>query len=173
MPEIFRTRDVVVFKKGITFTVPVTARAAMLGWQGGQGFQWVPPVGDQMLADLSDGFYGGMALWGSDEISDKYTSMTQNQPTYKYVTLGVGGWLIATTTFEKYTYLSRIGGGPLVPIDYHASDRLVFSLDGKLTKEDEFTLSGDPRAPNSYFIGFVSQRPIPERSGYITVQISI
>jgi hypothetical protein len=173
VPEIFRTRDVIVFFKGATFTVPVTPRAATLGWQGGQGFQWTQPVGDQMLADLSDGLYGGIALWGSDEISDKYTSMTQNQPAYKYVTLGAGGWLIATTTFEKYTYLSRTGGGPLIPIDYHASDRLVFSLRGYLTLEDEWSISGDPRAPNSYFIAFVSQRPIPERNNYITVQISI
>jgi len=173
MPEIFRTRDVIVFVKGATFTVPVTPRAASLGWQGGQFFQWVPASGDQMLVDLSDGFYGGFALFGSDEISDKFTSMTGNQPAYKYVTLGAGGWLIATTAFEKYTYVSRTGGGPLVPIDYHASDRLVISLRGLLTREDEFTLSGDPRAPNSYFISFLAQCPVLERNNYMTVQVSV
>lgn len=173
MPEIFRTRDVIVFVKGTTFTVPVTPRAATLGWQGGLFFQWTQPVGDQMLVDLSDGLYGGFALFGSSESSDQFTSMTGNQPAYQYVTLGAGGWLIATTAFEKYTYLSRTGGGPLVPIDYHASDRLLISLRGFLTKEDEFTLSGDPRAPNNYFISFLAQRPIPERNNYMTVQISV
>jgi hypothetical protein len=159
--------------KGATFTVPVTSRSATLGWKGGQFFQWITSPEDQMLADLSDGLYGGFALWGSDEISDKYTSMTGNQPAYKYVTLGVGGWLVATVAYEKYTYLSRTGGGPLVPIDYHVNDRLRISLQGLLTKEDEFTLSGDARAPNNFFVSFVAQRPIPERNGYITVQVSI
>jgi hypothetical protein len=171
--EIIRTRDVIVFVKGLTFTVPVTPRAATLGWQGGLFFQWTQPVGDEMLADLSDGLYGGMALYGSDETSDKYTSMTGNQSAYKYVTLMAGGWLIATTAFEKYTYASRMGGGPLVPIDYHASDRLVISLNSRLTSEDEWSLSGDPRAPNSYFIAFLSQIPTSGRNGYMTVQLSI
>jgi len=173
VPEIFRTRDVIVFVKGATFTVPVTPRAATSGWQGGQFFQWTQPVGDEMLADFSDGLYGGFAIYGSDEISDKFTSMTGNQPAYQYVTLGAGGWLIATTAFEKYTYASRTGGGPLVPIDYHASDRLVISLNSRWTKEDEWSLSGDPRAPNNYFVGFLAQRATPERNGYITVQVSV
>jgi len=173
VPEILRTRDVIIFNKGATFTVAVTDRAATLGWQGGQCFQWVPSTEDQMLADLSDGLYGGFALWGSSESSDQFTSMTRNQPAYKYVTLGAGGWLIGTTAFEKYTYVSRIGGGPLVPIIYYASDRLVFSLRGFWTSEDEWTLSGDLRAPNNYFVGFVAQRPTPERNGYMTIQVSI
>lgn len=173
MPEIFRTRDVIVFFKGPTFTVEVTDAVASQGWQGGQGFQWVPPNGDRLVAGISDGLYGGFALFGSDEDSDLFTSMTKNQPFYKYVVLGASGWLISTSTYERYTYASRIGGGPLVPIVYNPSDRLVFSLSGKFTKEDEWTLSGDPRAPNDYFIGFVSQRPIPARNGFLTVQVSI
>jgi hypothetical protein len=78
-----------------------------------------------------------------------------------------------TTSFEQYTYASRIGGGPLVPITYNASDRLLFSLRGYFTSEDEWTLSGDPRAPNSYFIAFVIQAPSTVTSGYMTIQVSI
>jgi hypothetical protein len=173
MPEIFRTRDVIVFFRGQTFTVDVTETTATLGWRGGQGFQWFPPNGDRFIAGISDGLYGGFALCGSDESSDEFTAMTRNQPIYKYVVLGAGGWLIATTTYEKYTYASRVGGGPLVPINYYASDRLVLSLRGFWTKEDEFTLSGDPRAPNDYFIGFLCQPPTPKRNGYATIQVSI
>jgi hypothetical protein len=87
--------------------------------------------------------------------------------------LGAGGWLISTLAYEKYTYLSRMGPGPLVPIEYHASDRLVFSLRGYWTTEDEWTLSGDPRAPNNYYIGFVAQAPSAATSGYMTIQVSI
>jgi hypothetical protein len=99
--------------------------------------------------------------------------MTRNQPAYKFVVLGAGGWTISTANYEKYTYASRTGGGPLVPIDYHASDRLVFSLAGLFTTEDEWTLSGDPRGPNSYFIAFVTQRPIEERNWHLGIQVSI
>lgn len=169
---IFRTRDVIVFFKGQTFTVDVTEDSAAKGWKGGQGFQWAPPNGDQMIVEHSTGLYGGFALWGSDESSDQYTAMTRNQPTYKYVVLGSGGWLIATSVYEKYTYASRTGPGPLVPINYSASDRLVFSLRGLFTIEDEWSLSGDPRAPNSYFIAFVAKAP-SSPDGFMTIQVSI
>jgi len=173
MPEIFRTRDVIVFSKGATLTVEVTADTAAAGWRGGQGLQWSPVTGDRIVAKLSDGLYGGFALWGSDESSDEFTAMTRNQPTYRYVVLGAGGWLISTSTYEKYTYASRVGPGPLVPITYNPSDRLVFSLRGYWTKEDEWSLSGDPRAPNSYYIGFVAQKPTPSRNDYMTIQVSV
>jgi hypothetical protein len=173
MPEIVRTRDVVVFFKGSTVTVDVTAATSTSGWSGGQGFQWTAPVGDQLLVTRSDGLYGGFALWGSDESSDLFTAMTRNQPSYRYVVLGAGGWLISTSSYERYTYTSRTGGGPLVPISYAPSDRLVFSLRGFWTKEDEWTLSGDPRAPNAYFIGFVVQKPSTLTNNYLTIQTSI
>jgi hypothetical protein len=173
MTEIARTRDVIVFFKGATLTVDVTDQDAADGWVGGQGFQWAPPSGDRLLVTRSDGLYGGFALWGSDESSDEFVGTTRNQPTYRYVVLGAGGWIIATPNFERYTYASRTGGGPLVEIPYNASDRLVFSLRGLFTKEDEWTLAGDPRAPNSYYIAFVVQQPTPERNGFMTIQVSI
>lgn len=173
MTEIFRSRDLIVFFKTATFAAEVTENAASRGWVGGQFFQWVQPTGDRFLVDFSDGLYGGFALFGSDESGDEYTSMTRNQPTYRYVVLAAGGSLVATSTYERYTYASRVGGGPLVSLVYNASDRLTVSLNGKLTKEDEWTLSGDPRAPNNYYIAFVSQAPTAARNYFITVQMGV
>ncbi len=173
MTEIARTRDVIIFDKGKAFTVNVDLTMAVNGWQGGQGVQYTPPPLDEPFVTFSDGYAAGFVLWGSDESSDEFTSMTRNQPTYKFVTIGAGSWVIATRTFEQFTYASRTGGGPLVPIVYNASDRLVFSLRGLWTKEDEWTLSGDPRAPNKFYLGYVIQTPIPARDNYMTIQVSI
>ena len=169
MPEIFRDRDCVVLCKGDTFTVNTSDSMVASGWSGGQGVEYATRGEDELLVQVSTGLYAGFALFGSDELPDRFTSMTQNQVQYRYVVVGAGGWVIMTTSFETYTYASR-QSGPLVPITYTASDRLVFSLRGLWTKEDEFTLSGDPRAPNNYFIGFVVQVPI---QGYMTIQVSI
>jgi hypothetical protein len=158
--------------KGDAYPVTVSAAMAAGGWQGGQGVQWVASPKDEFLVTYSDGFYAGFMLWGSDEEGDRFTAMTRNQPFYRFATAGAGGWHISTRTFEKYTYASR-QAGPLVPITYSASDRLVFSLRGFLTKEDEWSLSGDPRAPNTYYIAFVSQAPSAATEFYLGVQISI
>jgi len=173
MLDLVRSRDVIILFKGATITVEVTPEDASSGWAGGQGFQWYADSSDKLIATKSDGLYGGFALWGSDEDSDKFVATTQNQPTYRYVVMGSGGWVIATRTFEQYTYASRMGPGPLVPISYNPSDRLVFSLRGLFTKEDEWTLSGDPRGPNTYYIAFVAQKPTQERNGFMTIQVSI
>lgn len=173
MSELARTRDCVVLYKGDSYTVFVDDSLASTGWRGGQGVQWTSSNKDQVGVKNSDGYYAGFALWGSDETADTYTSLTKNQPSYRFITIGAGGWIISTSTYERYTYASRSGLGPLVPITYQASDRLVFSLRGYFTNEDEFTLSGDPRAPNTYFIAFVIQPPSPATSDYMTVQVSI
>lgn len=175
MPEVFRTRDVVVFFKGATLTVDVTPEDAAMGWVGGQGFQWKDSDQDQLLVTRSTGLYGGLSLYGADEVSDQFTAMTRQQSAYEYTVIMAGGWRIAVgpNSYERYTYASRTSGGPLVPIDYHASDRLVLSLRGLLTKEDEWTLASDPRAPNSYFIAFVCQQPTALRNWYLGVQLSI
>lgn len=173
MPEQFRTRDCIILTKGDAYPVVVDTTLAIGGWKGGQAVQWVTPVKDEFIVSYSDGLYAGFMLWGSDESSDQFTANTRNQPAYRFATIGAGGWIIMTTSFEKYTYASRIGGGPLVPIVYTASNRLLFSLRGYWTKEDEWALSSDPRAPNTYFIGFVSQSPSTISNGYMTVQVSI
>lgn len=173
MPEIFRTRDVIVFYKDLTVTVDVTDLDARDGWVGGQGFNWTAATDDRLLVTKADGLAAGFALWGSDETSDAFTAMTQNQPAYRYVVLAMGGWIISTANYEKYTYASRTGGGPLVPISYAASDRLVFSLRGLFTKEDEWALSADPRGSNGNIYGVVTQRPIAERNWHLGVQVMI
>lgn len=170
--ELPRSRDCIAIVKGDAYPVTVSDAMAAGGWQGGQGVQWMASSKDEFLVTYSDGFYAGFMLWGSDESADQYTAMTRSQPFYRFATACAGGWHISTRSYEKYTYASR-QVGPLVPIAYSASDRLVFSLRGYWTKEDEWTLSGDPRAPNSYFIGFVTQAPSSETSDYMSIQVSI
>lgn len=173
MPEQFRTRDCVILSKGDAYPVSVSQAMAVGGWRGGQAVQWTPSTKDEFLVTYSDGLYAGFLLWGSDESSDQYTAMTRNMPAYQFAIIGAGGWMIMTTSYEQYTYASRIGPGPLVPIVYHASDRLVFSLRGYWTNFDEWTASGDLRAPNDYFIGYVCQAPSAANGGYMTIQVSI
>ena len=138
MDALFNTRDVIVYFKGASLTVNVSPESATEGWRGGQAFQWLASSKDELLVHHSDGLYGGLALHGSDEDSDQFTAMTRQQVAYKYVVLMCGGWLIGISpnSYERYTYASRTGGGPLVPITYTASDRLVLSLRGLLTIED-------------------------------------
>ena len=174
MTELARSRDCIILVKGDAFAVAVSDILAGEGWQGGSGVQWTPPLTPNLpTVRRSDGYYAGFVLWGSDESSDQYTGMTRQFPTYRYCVLGAGGWLISTSSFERYTYASRTGGGPLVPLTYTASDRLLFSLRGFWTREDEWSLSGDPRAPNTYFIGFVAQAPSAVTENFMTIQVSI
>ena len=173
MPEFIRTRDLVVFWKGPTFTVEVTEAAALSGWRGGQAFNWAPSTGDRLVTEISDGLFGGFALWGSDETSDLHTSTSRNQPAYRFIVLAAGGWIVSTSTYERYTYASRTGGGGLVPLTYAPTDRLLFSLRGYWTVEDEWALSADPRAPNLNYTGIVVQKPTPSRNNYLTVQVTM
>lgn len=170
--ELPRSRDCIVLVKGDAYPVAVSAAMAAGGWQGGQAVQWAPSVKDEFLVTYSDGLYAGFCLWGSDESADQLTAMSGSQPFYRFATVGAGGWQISTRTYERYTWASR-QMGPLVPLVYHESDRLVFSLRGYWTVEDEWALSGDPRAPNTYYIGFVSQAPSQVNAGYLGIQVSI
>lgn len=172
--EFPRTRDCYVLFKGDTYTVSVSQAMAAQGWQGGQGVQWDDSAQDEFIVTFSDGIYGGFMLWGSNEPSDQFTSMTGAQPLYGYGTFCAGGWIIATRTFEQYTYASRTGGGPLVPIVYQVGRRVLFSRRGLWTVEDEWSQAPlDPRRPNTYYIGSVVQAPSPDNNNYITLQTSI
>ena len=176
--ELFRTRDCVIWVKAETLTVTVDPALILNGWKGGTGVTFAPVTQDEILVTQSDGLGGGFLLWGSDESSDQFTGMTQNQPYYGFGVIGMGAWLMATPTFEQYTWLSRQGPGPLVPITYNGSDPLFFSLRGYWTNEDEWTLSGDPRAPNDNVMGFVAEQlELGDEGGgnipYLTVQVDI
>lgn len=172
MPEIFRSRECVVFFKGDTQTVAVSQAMVDGGWAGGQGVQWVNAAVDDRVVTYSSGLYGGFLIWGSDEDGDRFTAMTRQQPHYRYATMFSGGCLIATSTYEQYTYASRIGGGPLVPLTYSIQDILYLSLRGLWTKEDELTLSGSVLAP-AFFTGFVAQLPKASNRFYLGIQTSM
>jgi len=162
----------VVFFRGDSQTVAVSAAMVSGGWPGGQGVQWVDATTDDRVVTYSNGLYGGFLVFGSDEDGDRFTSMTRNQPTYRYATFFSGGALISTSTYEKYTYASRVGGGPLVPIVYKPNDILYFSLRGLWTNEEELTLSGSPLAP-AFFTGFVVQIPKSNNNFWLGIQTSL
>lgn len=170
--EIIRARDVVVLFKGDCFTVTPDAGMVANGWPGGLGVRWTPGVNDQWTVTPSDGRYGGFLLWGSDEIADQYLSQTGNQRLERFAVIGTGGWLISTSTYERHTWASRTGPGPLVPIVYQPNDILYFSLRGYWTNEDEATLSGAAHAPN-FFTGFVAQVPKASNGYFLGVQTGL
>lgn len=172
MPEIIRARDCIVFFKGDSYPVAVSDVMVQTGWPGGQGVMWAPGGTDLQKVTYSNGLYGGLLIWGSDEAGDDYASMTRSQPTYRYATLLAGGSLISTSTYERYTYASRVAGPPFVPITYAMNDPLYFSLRGYWTTEDEATLTGKPYAP-CFFTGFVAQLPKSSNRFFLGIQTSL
>lgn len=168
MSEIERSRDCILFVKGDSQTVAVSQTMVDLGWPGGQGVQWVHSNSDERVVSFSTGLYGGFLVWGSDEVGDRYTAITRQQPHYRYATMYSGGCLISTSSYERYTYASR-NSGPLVPLVYQAQDILYLSKRGLWTKEDEMTLAGDPLAP-AFYTGFVAQVPKATNRFFLGIQ---
>jgi len=171
MPEIFRTRDTVVFTKGAAYSVMADPTLISSGWPGGQGLAWTQ--GDDFTVTFADGGRSaGFALWGSNEESDQYTSLVGVQAAHGFLVMGSGSWIFSTTSYEVYTYASRITP-PLVPIVYTPKQTLFWSLRGLWTSEDEWSLSGDPRAPNEDPVGFVVQSPSSLTNNYLTIQTTL
>lgn len=170
--DLVRSRDCVVFVKDITQTALVSSTMLAGGWVGGQGVQWAQSVGQEPMVTYSAGHFGGFMVWGSDEVSDKFTAMTGQFLTYGYGVIMYGEALISTSSYERYTYASRTGGGPLVPINYLSADPLYFSLRGLWTKEDELTLSGNPAAP-ALMTGIVAQVPKAATDFWLGIQTSM
>jgi hypothetical protein len=171
MAEILRSRNCIIFYKGDSTTVTVSSAMVASGWAGGQGVQWAGIVGDERIVTYSQGFFGGFMFWGSDEQGDDYTAITRQQVVYRYATMFFGGCLIATSSYESYTYASRLAG-PLVPINYRPNDVLYLSLRGLWTKEDELTLSGSLAAP-APIVGYVAQLPKSANRNYLGIQVSM
>lgn len=171
MTTVLRERDVVTLVKGSTSPVLVDSSMTANGWAGGQGVTWIDSTFDEFMVTYSDGTYGGFLLWGSNEDSDQFISSVGSQQKYQYGTLCTGTWVICVKTYEHYTYASR-QAGPLVALTYTVGERLRFSLRGLFTKEDEWALSADPRAPNELFIGMVAQIPSAANKYYMTIQTS-
>jgi len=170
--EIPRTRDVVVLVSDLTIPVMIDSALASAGWPGGQGVTWAPSPDDNFVATFSDGTFGGFLLWGSNESSDQFSAYTGNQPTYRFGVACTGTWIIATSSYEKYTLQSRLLG-PLVPNVYVVGQRLRFSNRGLLTPQDEWSIALDPRAPNDLLLASVIQIPSPSNNNYLMVQTSI
>jgi hypothetical protein len=172
--EFPRTRDCYTLFKGDAYGVSISQTMAAQGWQGGQGVMWVDSPQDEFLVTCSDGIYGGFMLWGSNEDSDRYTSLTAAQPLYGLGVFCAGGWLISTRTVELETWRSRHGlEPPGTPIVYNVGERVLFSLRGYWTKEDEWWLSGDPRGHNTFYVGSVVQAPSADTDYQIVIQTSI
>jgi len=174
--DVPRIRDVIVFVKDLTIPVMLDSTIVQAGWVGGTGVRWVPSPDDNFLATFSDGTYGGFLLQGSNESSDQFLAYTENQPRYRFGVVCTGTWIISTLAYEKYTLQSRLVP-PLVPNVYIVGQRLTFSLRGLWTSQrapfDEWTISGDPRAPNNFLVGSIVQAPGPENNYYLTVQTAI
>ena len=172
MAEIIRTRDVVVLATDVGFPVMVDSALVTDGWPGGQGVTWVDSPNDEFTVSFSDGQFGGFLLWGSNEDSDQFISMTGNQPKYAFGVLCMGSWLFSTRVFEKHTLESR-NLGPLVENIWTVGNQVFFSLRGLFTTQDEWTIDGDPRAPNNNFLGTVVQAPRANNSNYVMIQTTM
>lgn len=133
----YLSRQCAIFHKGDTMPIRISASLAASGWLGGQFVKWIDDGSGQPVVAMADGRYCGFMPFGSSEPSDQYTAMTNQNPLYKYVVMFFGGNYAATTTNERYTYTSRHGGGPLVPLVYNSQDFLYVSENGKLTNQDE------------------------------------
>jgi hypothetical protein len=131
------TRDCSVFHKGDSMPMRINAAMAAAGWTGGTFVKWVDDGSGDPCVTLADGRYCGFSPWGSNEPADQYTSMTQTFPKNLFITLFFGGNYFATTSYERYTYISRHGGGPLVPLVYAPQQFLYVSENGLVTNQDE------------------------------------
>jgi hypothetical protein len=167
--DLIRGRDCVIFSKGPAHNVAVDQSLISGGWPGGQGAQWVAAATDEPTVTYSSGLFGGFLIWGSDESADQYTASTGNQLVYGHAVLMTGRAVISTSSYERYTYASRTGGGPLVPLVYQPHQLLYFSLRGLWTNEDEMTLSGSALAP-AVHTGWVCQLPKPINEFFLGIQ---
>jgi hypothetical protein len=168
MSEVLYSRDCVIYFKDDSYTVVVDDLMVQGGWPGGQGVQFAGSTADEFLVTYSRGHFGGFLVWGSDEEGDRFASMTRSQPHYRYATMLSGATLMATSSYERYTWASR-QVGVLVPLTYQANQRLYLSMRGLWTNEDELTVSGDLEAPAS-LAGIVAQIPKAENNHYLGVQ---
>ena len=169
--DLIRSRDCILWRKDDAQGVRVSAAMRAGGWPGGQGVQWIDPGIDDFVVTYSGGHFGGFLLWGSDESADQYISTTTGPVVYGDAVMLSGSALLSTSSYEQYTYASRLGG-PLVALTYAPNDKLYFSLRGLWTKEDELTLSGDPLAP-AISVGRVMQVPQEVNQFFLGIQTTL
>ena len=172
--DIVRGRDCILFGKGDSHVVIVDEAMLKGGWPGGQGVTWVDSSLPEPVVSYSTGLYGGFMLWGSDESADQYTSSTRAQLVHPdSAVMMAGNAVLSTSSYEKYTYASRVSGGPLVPLVYRPKDPLYFSRRGLWTNENEASMAPAlPFAP-AFFTGFVISTPSPVNQYYLGIQTSL
>jgi hypothetical protein len=161
----------VVFTKDDTFPVRVSDEMLQGGWPGGQAVRYLAVDTDDFTVTYANGIGSGFLIWGSDESADQYTSTTRTGLTYGDGILWAGSLLLSTSSYEQYTYNSRLGG-PLVPLVYDVNEPLYFSLRGLWTKEDELTLSGSGLAP-APSVGRVMQVPQDTNQHFLGIQAAL
>jgi hypothetical protein len=84
-----------------------------------------------------------------------------------------GNAVLSTSSYERFTYASRVSGGPLVPLVYAPKDPLYFSRRGLWTIENEASIAPAlPFAP-AFFTGFVIQMPSPINQFFLGIQTSL
>jgi hypothetical protein len=170
--DLVRSRDCVVFVKDDTFPVRVDGAMLQAGWPGGQGVQWVDVSSDHFTVTYSTGLFGGFLVWGSDESADQHVSSTRGSIYYGDAVLFAGSPLLSTSSYEQFTYASRLGGPPFIPLAYAPNDPLYFSLRGLWTKEDELSLSGSGLAP-AVSVGWVTQTPQTVNQFFLGIQATL
>jgi len=172
--DIVRSRDCVIFGKGDSHIVTVDEAMLQGGWAGGQGVTWVDSPLQDVVVSYSTGLYGGFMLWGSDESADQFVSSTRSQLVHpSSAVMMAGNAIMSTSSYERYTYASRVAGGPYVPLVYTPKDPLFFSRRGLWTNEDEASMAPAlPFAP-CFFTGFVIQRPAPINQFFLGIQTSL
>jgi len=137
-------REFSIFHKGDSMPMKIDSAMARHGWPGGTFVRWIDDGTGEPCTTIADGRYCGFTPWGSNEPADQYTSMTQQNPKYKYITLFFGGNFAATTTFETQTYKARHGLAPPTPLVYAPQSFLYVSDNGFPTTEDESDLLVNP-----------------------------
>lgn len=175
-------RQCSVFHKGDSMPMKIDADMASVGWDGGTFVRWVDDGSGEPCVTIADGRYCGFTPWGSNEPADQYTAITPSQTRYKFITLFFGGNFMATTSYERYTYASRHGPGPLVPLVYHPQDFLYVSENGLPTVEDESDIAvnpghtfpdGSPIVVPFLYFGIVSVPPSDLTNDRIFIQTNV
>lgn len=178
----YTNRDCALFHKGDTMPMRITDAMAASGWEGGTFVKWIDDGSGEPVVGIADGRYCGFAPFGSNESGDRYTAMTGQNPLYKYIAMFFGGNYMATTTYERYTYASRNGAGPLVPLVYRSQQFLYVSENGKITNEDESDPTvnagqlfpdGSPIEERFLFFGLCSVPPSAASKFYLYCQTNV
>ncbi len=172
--DIVRGRDCILFGKGDSIVVTVGPEMIAKGWAGGTGVMWVDSLRQEPVVTYSNGLYGGFMLYGSDESADQYKSDTRRQLVHPQSGVMMAGTaILSTSSYERYTYVSRASGASLVPLVYAPRDPLYFSRRGLWTVEDEASLGAAlPFAPAS-IVGFVTGVPSPVNQYFLGIQSTL